>query len=96
MKSLKTMTLALGLSSIFALGACGGSELDKVEKFVDEICACKDAECTDKVGEKAKKSMDKETMEKLKKDKPEEMAKLMEKMMKCTMKHVPDMPAMPE
>ena len=92
MKNLKTMTLALGLTSIFALGACGGSDLDKVEKFVDEVCACKDAACAEKVGEKAEKSMTKEAMNKLEKEKPEEMAKLMAKMMECSMKHMPDMP----
>ncbi len=85
MKNLKMAALALGLSSIFGLGACGG-DLAKVEGFVDDLCACKDKACADKVEEKAKKALDDKAMEKLMKDKPEEMGKLMAKMMGCAAK----------
>jgi len=96
MKSFKTMTLALGLTSIFALGACGSDALDDAKKFADELCACKDAECVAKVSEKAKKSLDDKAMEKLAKESPKEMEKLMGKIMECSMKHMPDMPPMPK
>lgn len=90
------MTLALGLTSIFALGACGNDSLDKAKKFADDLCACKDAECVQKVNEKAEKALDDKEMEKLAKENPKEMEKLMGKIMECSMKHMPDMPAMPE
>ena len=86
MKNLKITMLALGMSSMFAFGACGGDDLGKVKGFVDDMCKCKDKACYDKVEEKAKKAMDDKTMEKLMKDKPEEMGKLMGKMMECAMK----------
>ncbi|MCP4449294.1 MAG: hypothetical protein GY811_28770 [Myxococcales bacterium] len=87
MKNFKTMTLALGLSSMFALGACGGGDLDEAKKFADELCACKDAACVEKVNKKAEKSMSEEKMKKLTKEKPEEMAKLGVRIGECTMKH---------
>ncbi len=43
--------MALGLASIFALGACGG-DADKANKIVDELCACKDMKCLTTVQEK--------------------------------------------
>ncbi len=95
MKNLKTVAMMIGLSGAFALSACsGGGPLDDAKKFADELCACKDAECVAKVGEKAEKTMNKETMEKLAKDNPEEMAKLGARIAKCTMKHM-EMPEMP-
>ena len=95
MKKFKSLTLALGLSSMFALGACS-SDLDKVEKFADELCACKDAACADKVGEEAKKAIGDEAMKKLAKEHPKEIEKLMGKIMECSMKHMDGMDGLPE
>ena len=74
MKNFKSMTIALGLTSIFAFGACGGDAMSDAKKFADELCACKDMACVEKVSKNAKKSMDEEAMNKLAKDHPEEMA----------------------
>lgn len=83
MKNLKNAMLALGLTSMFGLGACGG-DLAKVEDLVNEMCACKDKACYDKVEEKAKKEFsDEKKMEKLMKDEPEAMGKLMAKAAAC-------------
>lgn len=85
MKNFKTMLLTLGLASSFALGACG-DDMSKFEGFVDEMCKCKDQACFDKVEKKAKGELTEEKVKKLATDKPEEMGKLMGKMMECSMK----------
>ena len=85
MKNLKTMMLTLGLSSVFALGACG-SDIDKVEEAVNKACKCKDKECFEKVMEKMEKDIGEKGGEKLMKDEPEKMGKLIGKAMECGMK----------
>ena len=86
MKNFKNAMLALGLTGMFGLGACGG-DLAKVEDLVNEMCACKDMACYEKVEAKAEKEFsDEKKLEKLLKDEPEAFAKLMAKGEACEAK----------
>jgi hypothetical protein len=43
------LTLALGLVAPFGLSACGVQEASAMTKFADQMCACTDVACADKV-----------------------------------------------
>lgn len=43
------LTLALGIAAPFGLSACGVQEASAMTKFADQMCACTDVACADKV-----------------------------------------------
>lgn len=79
---MKSMRLALmGALLAFGIGACGGGADEwkgKYQKIIDEMCACKDEACADKVNE-SRKTLRKEFKEAFK-DKKEEAKKIGEEM----------------
>ena len=54
----------LVMSTLLALGACGGKGSEKLEKLKDEACACKDKACAEKVEKKADKMLSDATIKK--------------------------------
>lgn len=43
------LTLALGVAAPFGLAACGVQEASAMTKFADQMCACTDVACAEKV-----------------------------------------------
>jgi hypothetical protein len=88
MKSLKTIAFTVGLSGMFLLGACGDGTLDKLKSAKDELCACKDKECLEKVEKKLQESITEKDLEKIMKDESlaKEFAKIGEEGNKCRQK----------
>ena len=95
MHSFKIVTLALGLASTCALGACESDTTNAATKFADELCACKDKECVEKVTNTREQALDENVMKKLAREKPEEFAKLGARIGECTIRHLkmPELPA---
>jgi hypothetical protein len=57
MRSVNSLTaLGLSLFASFALAACSGSkEASEMSKFADRMCACKAADCADKLYDELEK-----------------------------------------
>ena len=85
MKTLKIVICTLGLAGFLFSTACSKDPWKELEKAVDELCECKDAECVKKVKDKIDKiegPKDKEPSE-------EDIAKalkIMGKMQECESK----------
>jgi len=86
MNTLKAVVCALGLSVVVAAGsACGSDPLKKLEEFTDQMCACKDQACVDKVNKDMTEWM-KANADKAKDPNEgdrEKASKIMERMMNC-------------
>ncbi len=78
MKNLKAIVTSFGLAGLlFGATACGGDMISDMEKLVDEMCACKDAACLEKVEKKGEELSKKYKDAKGKPPSAEEQKKLM-------------------
>lgn len=82
------------LAMVLGLGACGGKAdeaIGKMKALKDEMCACKDKACADKVTEKMMKLDGDNKDTKGSPEQVKEATKIAEEMMKCMMKlQMPD------
>lgn len=82
MKAMKIFLSSLGLAGLLMSFGCGGGASAEFEKFVNQICECKDMKCVeDKQKEWAKKGA-----EMAKDMKPEDAAEMAKKMEPLTKK----------
>ena len=81
MKNITTVAVLLALG--FAVGGCKSD----LEKYADEVCACKNMECVQKVGESWKDKVPKQEGKKLD-DLSEADQKAIAKALECSLKHI--------
>jgi hypothetical protein len=74
--------LAVGLLT-FGLAACGSKEANQMEEFADKMCACKDADCAEKLFEEVKKIDSANEGKKVSASAAEKYAKAGERLSKC-------------
>lgn len=78
-----------GLAIAVSLAACKGDALDAANKYADELCACTNVECVEKVTKKHEARFDEKALAKLREDSPEAVDELGARIMECTAKHLP-------
>lgn len=83
----KHLVSGIALAFLFGLSACKDDATKAMEGFKDEMCACKDKACAEKVSEKMSKWAT-DNADKVKKDeKPTpEQEKIAKELMECTTK----------
>jgi hypothetical protein len=86
MKGIKVFLLSLGLGAfLVASSGCGSKVVKEFEKIKDEMCACKDKDCAEKVNKKFEDWLKKNEKAKGSKGQQEKAKKVAEEYTKCMM-----------
>jgi hypothetical protein len=86
MKGIKVFLLSLGLGAfLVASSGCGSKVVKEFEKIKDEMCACKDKDCAEKVNKKFEDWLKKNEKAKGSKGQQEKAKKVAEDYTKCMM-----------